>query len=178
MQAAVFGIMWNRWTTARRFQGQGVCLLGCCADADQDRAEHYCRCRVVQDVCRRRLNLDPQTFANLHTILLVNPMINTTETLTTVALLGYGLYTTTNRLRHRQGCHCDDALDALMQTIKEATRGHSASSKVLNSRWSLERSSTPLPPLPLLPFEPQVARYRRMQGEANMERNVRARRSQ
>ena len=80
VQAAVFSTMWNRWTTARRFQNRAKCLLGC-AGCAQDSIEHYCRCPTVRAVCLRTLRLDPAVFCNLHTFVLVNPRISTMETL-------------------------------------------------------------------------------------------------
>jgi hypothetical protein len=53
--AAVWGLAWNRWCTARRFQKQDRCLLGCedCCDS----AEHYVGCRVARKVGWRALRL-------------------------------------------------------------------------------------------------------------------------
>ena len=100
VRSAVFGVIWNRWRTARRFQGEGCCLFGCNATRDQYTAEHYCGCLVVREIYRRRPNLDPNTFSNFHSFLLVNPMITTRETLITVALMVYAVHTATDRLRH------------------------------------------------------------------------------
>ena len=51
---------------------------------------------------RRFLNLDPYYFANIHTTMLAGCHITTLETLTTATLLTYGVYMTTNALRHLQ----------------------------------------------------------------------------
>ena len=44
---AAVSTIWNRWTTKRRFQGAGRCLLGC-GNQTGDSIEHYCRCVAVR----------------------------------------------------------------------------------------------------------------------------------
>eukprot|EP00972_Heterocapsa_arctica_P008886 1303721-Heterocapsa_arctica.AAC.1 len=53
--AAVWGLLWNRWTTARRFQGVAACVL-CCTHGD-DAIEHYVGCRVVRAAGWKALKL-------------------------------------------------------------------------------------------------------------------------
>ena len=56
VSAAVFSTIWNRWITTRRFQQKVIaCRFGCGFD-QSDSIEHYCRCTVVQQCCRRFLN--------------------------------------------------------------------------------------------------------------------------
>ena len=174
VQAAAFSTCWNRWTTARRFQKQGRCLLGCGAEAE-DSIEHYCRCQVLQQVCRSRLNLDHKIFCNLHTFALVNPNISGKETLTVIGLLIYGMYSVTNKLRHSGGCSGAVAFDALMQGIREGARGHHGACRTLVGRWEAELVATPIPPQPAGPFTDKVAGFRRMRGAENSQRRVRAR---
>ena len=75
-----------------------MCLLQCSITAE-DSIEHYCRCPVVKQAMTKVLRLDPYYYANIHTLMLVNTHVNTIEDLTTIALLTYGIYTTTNTLR-------------------------------------------------------------------------------
>jgi len=159
VQSAVFSALWNRWTTARRFQRVGACLLGCGGEA-QDSIEHYCRCRTVQAICGRRLRLDPCNSANLHTCLLVNPAIDTKETLVVVALLVYGVYSLTNNLRKRGGLTDATAFEALAQSVREGARGHVLATKILDGRWSAHATLTSLPPIPAAPFGEDVQRMR------------------
>ena len=64
----MFSTMWNRWTTTHRFQQKtSRCLLGCGFE-EGDRIEHYCRCPIVKDICRKRLNISADMFANLQFI--------------------------------------------------------------------------------------------------------------
>ena len=103
VRAAVFGTLWNRWNTHRRWQRRhhksNHCLFQCKSTAE-DSIEHYCCCNTVKTAMRRFLKLDPFYFANIHTFTLSNTHIQDTETLTTIALLIYGTYTTTNQLRY------------------------------------------------------------------------------
>ena len=54
--AASFGVLWNRWATARRRQRlSSQCLLGCSDGADS--IEHYGRCPQVYKFARERLGI-------------------------------------------------------------------------------------------------------------------------
>eukprot|EP00972_Heterocapsa_arctica_P041151 6065929-Heterocapsa_arctica.AAC.1 len=44
--SSAWSLLWNRWVTARRFQGTAACVFGC-ARGD-DAIEHYFGCRVVR----------------------------------------------------------------------------------------------------------------------------------
>ena len=105
VHCSVLSTVWNRWTTARRFQSRGPCLLGC-GECEGDDIAHYCSCAVTQELCKRRLRLDPSVYATLHAWLLVHPYIRTKEDLTSLSLLQYGIYTVTNGRRH-QGISCE-----------------------------------------------------------------------
>ena len=83
VQSAVFGAMWNRWTTARRFQRADACLL-CGGGYTRDSIEHYSECNVVKQVYNRKLRLPIDRFANLHSFVLSNPYIDSKETLIAV----------------------------------------------------------------------------------------------
>ena len=62
--AAVFGTLWNRWCTCRRYQqrhsARNRCVLGC-GGAAEDSIEHYCRCPVTRQAMERKLNMSPDT---------------------------------------------------------------------------------------------------------------------
>ena len=176
VQAAVFSTIWNRWTTARRFQGRARCLLGCGGQA-QDSVEHYCRCAALQAVCQSMLRLDPAVFCNLHAFLLVNPRINTKETLTAVALAIYSVYTCTCRARWRGACSATAAVDAIKQGVREGAKGHGKALRVLRTRWGPEPPATPLPAPPLVPLGDQVADLRRVFLSTQASRRVRPRRA-
>ena len=162
VQAAAFGTIWNRWTTSRRFQKRdsGTCLF---CSVGEDSIEHYCTCPVVRDICRRRLNLDPDRFASLHSFTLTSPFINTWETLITVSLLIYATYVTTNKLRHKSlGFGREDTFEALNQAIKEGARGHAMACKVLAQRWVDQPVSDSLPAQHLTHFDGVIFRYRQL----------------
>ena len=149
--AAALSTLWNRWCTHRRYQKRhcqsNVCLLGCGGTAE-DSIEHYFSCTVTKDTLLRQLNLPPHLFANLHSGLLCNANIQTTDQLTAIALLIYGLYNTTNHLRHNPGTPATQITDMLAQHIREGAKHHPQATGVLDSRWNRDRQSRPLPPIP------------------------------
>jgi len=149
--AAALSTLWNRWCTHRRYQKRfcatNRCMLGC-GNTAEDSIEHYFHCRVTQDILQRQLNLPPPLFANLHSGLLCNANIQTKDQLTSVALLIYGLYSTTNRIRHTSGILASQVPDMLVQYIREGAKHHPNASAVLDNRWNRERKTQPLPHIP------------------------------
>ena len=98
---------------------------------------------------RRYLNLDPYYYASIHSFTLANTHITTTEALTSIALLIYGTYMTTNALRHlqkkEQQYSPEYAYDMLVQNIRNGASGHKPSSTIIDSRWIPNSSETPIP---------------------------------
>ena len=159
VQAAVFGAIWNRWTTAARFQGSRCCLL--CGLGDSDKLQHYCCCRVVRQVLTRRLRLPDDEFANLDSFLLVNPSITSKEVLTLVALLIYGVYDITNKQRQLGRSLGEAAFEAIAQAVRQGARGHAGAINTLDSRWHNPPPSTSvIPAAPLLPYSAGISRWR------------------
>ena len=146
VRAACFGTIWNRWTTAARFQNDGICLL-CQQIRTEDKIEHYSRCPVTKDFGRKFLRLNRDHDLNLHTFTLTNPRIDTTERLTSTALLIYAVYNLTNTLRKDgEKLTRQEAYNALTQHAREAVRGHPRSARILRQLWT-ENKATPLPSL-------------------------------
>ena len=149
--AAALSTLWNRWCTHRRYPKRHLstnrCMLGC-GDTAEDSIEHYFHCKITKDVLRRQLNLPPPLLANLHSGLLCNANIQNTDQLTTLALLNYGLYNTTNYIRHTPSTPPNQITDMLMQHIREGARHHSNATSVLDNRWTQGKRSDPLPPIP------------------------------
>ena len=176
VSAAVFSTIWNRWTTTRRYQQRVIsCRLGCGLE-EGDSIEHYCRCPIVQECCRRALNLDPRHHASLHGFTLATPHINNRCTLTTQGLLIYAVYTTFNRIHHsRKGNVAQNvAYDAIVQATREGARGHAGATKTLRERYlCTEDNPSPLPPPALIPYTARQKRIRELQ--AVHERTVRKR---
>ena len=150
--AAALSTLWNRWCTHRRFQQRhsttNRCLLGCGTHAE-DAIEHYFHCPIVQNTLQGQLNLSPHLFAHLHSGLLCNANIRTMDQLTSVALLNYALYNTTNYLRVHAGTPSDHIPDMLAQHIREGAKHHPNATLVLDSRWNKYRKSQVLPPIPI-----------------------------
>jgi hypothetical protein len=149
--AAALSTLWNRWCTHRRFQQRrsatNKCLFGCSHSAE-DSIEHYFHCTLTQDTLRKQLNLTPELFANIHSGLLCDSNIQTTDQLTAIALLTYALYNTTNHLRHNPHTPHHHIPDMLAQFVREGAKGHPLASAVLDNRWNPQRTSKTLPPLP------------------------------
>ena len=162
VQAAVFSTIWNRWTTARRFQRTSHCLLCGCEGGDS--IEHYSRCRVVRNTCHRVLNCDPNIFAALHSFVLATPLITTRNSLAIAGLLVYATYTTVNALRHQgnNGAICErTAHDAISQAIREGARSHGFATAVLRSRWSTTNNDEQqIPQRPLQAFQKDIESLR------------------
>ena len=104
--AAVFGTIFNGWTTARRFQQRwtkrNICVLGCSPTAEGS-LEHYARCPCTIELARRHLRLDPDRDVNLHRFNLFNPHMTTQEDLVATAFLVYAVYRATNYMRNNAG---------------------------------------------------------------------------
>ena len=161
VQSAVFSTLWNRWTTARRYQVRDKRCLLCDAGHSEDSIEHYSCCRIVREILARFLHMDQARFASLHTFVLTHPDINSKESLVKIALLIYGVYRTTNAVRaHRVAG--TNYFEAIKQAIKEGARGHSGSMLILDNCWSMSAPSTPLPTCPLVHFSSPVLKWRNL----------------
>ena len=135
VQSAVFSTMWNRWTTARRFQRHQACLL-CRGPHTQDAIEHYAKCPVVKRLAAQFLHLDPGQFVNLHFFSLGesagqhkgNPHDHRPSGLCDVQV--HQLPTT-----RPDPLPTEALFDAMTQWAREGVRGHGPSTRVLARRW-------------------------------------------
>ena len=135
VSVACFSTLWNRWTTARRFQQRGSncrCVLGCDGEAE-DSIEHYACCAAVRHVASRFLCLEP--LLGLPEFLLTDQGHIDKDTLTCRAVLVYAAFMATNYFRAQGPATFDIATDALEQHCMNAASGHPACAKVLDSRW-------------------------------------------
>ena len=131
VHAAVFGAIWNRWCTLRRFQQRGRCRL-CRLPHTEDSIEHYPHCTTVRRLASTRLRLNTSTQVNIHTFTCTNPLLRTKEQLTRAALLIYATYRALNYQRladHPLGT--EELHNAMCQWIIEGARGHSRTCRVL-----------------------------------------------
>jgi hypothetical protein len=135
--AACFSTIWNRWTTARRFQKRhrqvNHCMLGCEGGAE-DSIEHYCRCSTVRSVAAKYLRLWPDM--DLQTFMLADARLQNDDSLICVAIIIYATFMATNRFRQEGGASQRVANDALEQYCRNAVKGHLRSQRVVDSRWS------------------------------------------
>ena len=128
--AAVLRTMWNGWCTARRFQGTGTCLLGCCYD-NTDSIEHYSRCPQVSTL-RGKLGLPASKFQSLPGFLNCISGI-TDEELQLNSLVVYATYSSVNTIRHTGRLCTAQVQHMLMEYCKLAAAGHTKSLRTLHT---------------------------------------------
>ena len=144
VHAAVYGAIWNRWCTLRRFQQQGRCRL-CTQPHSEDSIEHYAHCNVVKRLASSRLRLCGSTQVNLHTFTCTNPLIRTQEELTRAALLVYSTYRALNHQRlSKEPLETDELHNAMCQWVVEGARGHARTCATIANTWT-DQPGTPLP---------------------------------
>ena len=119
--AAVFSTLWNRWTTARRFQRRASrdnrCVMGCAGHAE-DSLEHYGRCKVILNFACRRLNLrfaDNDALPHWMLVAEGSPSDDIPDVQIRTSVMLYAAYRATNTLRRRV-------------SLDEVDRGSSSSS--------------------------------------------------
>ena len=140
VSAACFSTIWNRWTTARRFQQRATadnrCVLGCPAAAE-DSIEHYIRCRAVHEFGRACLRLEHNCAAHPEVFLMASDSRrwNQGSDLTRLALLIYCTYRATNIARSKGRFEAHDAQELLRQMLKEGVRDHPASAGIISELW-------------------------------------------
>ena len=179
VRAAVFSTMWNRWTTARRFQlrhtDQNKCVLHCSATAE-DSIEHYCVCPCVKRVAAGYLHLNPLTQVGLHSFQLCSPFVRSKEELTGTALLVYATYRATNHFRNNPTQSRADVDQALRQWAREGAFGSTFSLRVLDKAWSPNRVQVPLPLSRAWPFQASSHRRTRpYEGQQDLDERPRQR---
>jgi hypothetical protein len=141
VSAAVLSTMWNRWTTARRFQRRARCTLGCSLSAE-DSIEHYSRCPVVRTVASNRLGMYDTGASFLPLFNLVADELRSEprkSRLVRAAVLTYATYRSTQTARYAGGLTTERAAEYMVQYIKEAVRGHAVATRLIDSWWSDER---------------------------------------
>ena len=146
VHAAVFGAIWNRWCTLRRFQQRGHCRL-CQKTHTEDSIEHYPFCEIVKRLASTRLRLNSTTQVNSHTFALTNPHLRTQEDLTRAALLIYATYRALNHQRLADApLNAEELHNAMSQWVVEGARGHARTCRVLATMWT-QQQGAPLPPI-------------------------------
>ena len=129
--AAVLRANLNGWMTARRFQQQGRCLLGC--QRLEDSVTHYGRCACYHSLCGRFLDLArPPAGHELEEFLLLGGE-STTEgrghAKALRALSVYALYRTHNAVRCAGSS--GPCADLFRGYLREGVRGHAKASSLL-----------------------------------------------
>jgi hypothetical protein len=129
--AASWGLTWNRWCTARRFQSSAPCVLGC--GKGEDSIEHYWCCPVVRETGRKMLRIDAEAELRKTNFLGVAKFASNDEQ-ACWALLTYAVYMATNASR-KAGGHTGKVQE-LMQHVRQAVEGHKGSTACLKARWT------------------------------------------
>ena len=137
MCAAVLRLLFNGWSTHRRFQNRGLdtnrCMLGCPGEAE-DSIEHYCRCPAVKHIQMTKLRVDVSSELALSFWSL--NMCGDEDSLTAAAMSIYATYMATNHYRHsRRASSTERAQDAMKQYLIQGCFGYPKVGKFLRHRW-------------------------------------------
>ena len=127
--AAIFRTQWNGWCTARRFQQEGTCCLGCSQNA-RDCIEHYAACPRVRSLKVRFLGLRD---ISLDSFLCLR---NTSDAeLSLTALATYATFRATQHFRGKPAPSAQQCADALEQWCKTGASGHRILAATFDQRW-------------------------------------------
>ena len=101
----------------------------------EDSIEHYGFCKAVRAVAGTMLRLDSHFTVCKQHFLMADEALKDLEILTCMALLVHAAYNVTNMARHEGPMDGADAIEALKQGCRNGVRGHSGSTKTLDSRY-------------------------------------------
>jgi len=141
--AAMLSTLWNRWTTRRRFQQRGKCVL-LCSETAVDCIEHYAGCPAVRNAGRRHLNLHLRPWPNALPDFLgvAGPPLRrqpSDSELARGALLVYATYVATNAARHKSPANMLEAEQMIHQAILEGAKGHEKCARFLREAFPARR---------------------------------------
>ena len=137
VHAAAISTIFNRWTTARRFQKRGCisnqCWLVCDAGCE-DSIEHSARCSVLQEFGKKVLDMGTSEH-HIGLFTLAASTCNDAVVLTKVALLLDSAYTVTNSNRAKgvRPITKKYSMDALKQASIRAVAGYLRSTRLLDN---------------------------------------------
>ena len=139
---AVLSTLWNRWTTARRFQRTQACCLQCASEA-QDSIEHYACCPLIRTAALALLRLEIRPWpAALGDFLLVtdppcqDPSVDLHRRRLRMAIIVTAAYRTANSARQCVPTTPAETGDMMRQAVWEAVRNHPGAETELNQVWS------------------------------------------
>jgi hypothetical protein len=135
--AAAWSLAWNRWCTARRFQGTAPCVLGC--GCGEDSAEHYVGCSVGRKAGLKFLRIADCDYESRKISMLGARRFLNTKEQACWAILVYGIYMATNRARNSDHAvrSADCAVEEVIQFIRRAAEGHRKTLKLVGSLWAI-----------------------------------------
>ena len=130
VSAAALSTLWNRWTTARRFQRQGLCVLGC--QNQEDSVEHYSRCPTIRSFALNFVRLSIPPTASLAHFMLADGSLDDQDRLTRMGIVVYAAYRTTENLRRNPVKDSPVVAHMLQQGAREAVAGHLSAACILD----------------------------------------------
>ena len=130
VSAAALSTLWNRWTSARRFQREASCVLGCREQADS--IEHYVRCPVVRSFAGSFIQMQIPAALAMQYFMLADDSLEEPQNLTRMGIVIYAVYRATEHIR--RSCPAEPVVvqQMLQQFAREAVKGHSPSMRVLD----------------------------------------------
>ena len=142
VSAAVLSTLWNRWTTARRFQFFTPCCLGC-SDTAADSIEHYAHCPLARRAAETELRLQlrewPHALSDFMLITLPtcsDPRVTQGRILLRMALLVAAVYRVTNTARRRRPSTTQEAHSMMRQALLESVKNHPGAAQELHTVWA------------------------------------------
>ena len=147
VQTAVLKTLWNKWTTAARFQNQAACVLNCSKAVDalgqplaQDKIEHYLICPFTKHLLNVRFGLHAESASKNHLLFAADGLMEHPDKVTLLAVTCYVVMRATNNFRKQPPSSAEVVFDFLEEASKAAVAGHQASQSVLqHSRASTYR---------------------------------------
>ena len=129
--SAALSTLWNRWCTARRFQGRSQCVLGC--QGQDDEIEHYAHYIVVHNFAATFVGLRFPRSEGLAIFTLTHSLLDDHAMLIRAAVVIYAVWRVTERNRGGAlGVEAGCCRDMLEQMAREGVRGHPATSRLLD----------------------------------------------
>ena len=142
VSAAALSTLWNRWTTARRFQFFSPCCLGC-SDTAADSIEHYAHCPLVRRAAETELRLQLREWPHaLGDFMLItrptcnDPRVTQERILLRMALLVAAVYRVTNTARRRRPSTTQESHSMMRQALLESVKNHPGAAQELHTVWA------------------------------------------
>ena len=142
VSAAALSTLWNRRTTARRFQLFAPRCLGC-SDTAADSIEHYAHCPLIRSAAETELRLQlrewPHTLGDFMLITRPtcnDPRVTQERILLRMALLVAAVYRVTGAARRRRPRTTQETHSMVRQALLESVKNHPNAAQELHTVWA------------------------------------------